>query len=399
MIYDNILVPKTLKQVDAYAEYARLDLEKAEEIVSLGKYDNYAIYSLMQTCALKTTLLGCLTIPFIALPIEIKELSGKHAEILKKRYQSLLAGLPKCSLKTRAQFIAADGMAPAKPFPGNQKVTVLSWNICCLGGSLPSLFGGVLPWYKRVDGIVNKILDTDADIICLQEVFSEECVDALYQRLKEQYAHFYLHIGPRKYSFDSNEIQKLSSGLFVASKYFLDNPSFYPYDISKNETEFIRGYGLFTAKLFNKICISTTHLQPGSDDGDKEIRGNQLAVIKQLADSRITTYLFVDTNIEYGSEEYEKTITPHFYNHYQGKREEWTCCELRDSWLTPNKYKKKLTQNSLSFEHIDAILEVKRPDKVPSELKYDIISAGDLCSPKNALSDHRALFSTISLPE
>jgi len=55
----------------------------------------------------------------------------------------------------------------------------------------------VLPWK---DQIVKFISEQDADIIYLQEVFDHESHEALYDKLKAKYSHFYTHIGP--WNFD-----------------------------------------------------------------------------------------------------------------------------------------------------------------------------------------------------
>ena len=87
------------------------------------------------------------------------------------------------------------------------------------------LFGGVLPWENRVDRIALFLKKSEADILFLQEVFSTTAGNQLYSKLKEQYAHFYLHIGPKISGFDAKNFG-IPSGLFVASKYPLENPHF-----------------------------------------------------------------------------------------------------------------------------------------------------------------------------
>ncbi len=390
-------MPRTVGEVDLFAKYALEDLEQAEKTIqnSQGPVLNPSNHRLMQNCALKTTLLGCLALPSITLPISVKESAGKHAETLRQRYVTFLKSLPESSMP-RPQVTCVKGLAASKPFPGDRKISVLSWNICCLGGGLPMLFGGARPWPERINGIAGQILAKKADIVCLQEVFSEDVTDALYDRLKDKYAHFYLNIGPREYSFDLEKIGRLSSGLFVASKYPLDNPRFYPYDLAKRETEAVRGYGIFMGDLFNRVCIATSHLQPGDSKEDRKIRTNQLAAVYGQAPNT-PTCLFADTNINNGSDEYEQEIIPRFINHYNRSEKDWTCCELREAWLHPDQYSKALAEGSLPFRHIDAILEIKR-DGPPLETKCEVVPVGELDCPEKALSDHRALYSTINLP-
>jgi endonuclease/exonuclease/phosphatase family metal-dependent hydrolase len=398
LIASQVLLPKTEPQVEIYLKEALLDLDIVERQIELGVDNPDATYQLMQSCALKSSILRCLAIPFISLPPEVKQLANKYAMELKIRYEAISSQLSKISLisLSRPAFIEMQGSFPAKRACEDGKITVLSWNICALEGSLPMLFGGVRPWAERVDGIVGKIVERGADIVCLQEVFSEDCAELLYEKLKGEYAYFYINIGPKDYSFDLDKIGKLSSGLFVASKYILERPSFYAYDVSKQETEAIRGYGVFLAHLLGKLCIATTHLQPGVEDSDKEIRANQIAAIERLCPEHMPTFLFLDTNIEYGNEEYNKAIIPTFFNHYKAGKGEWTCCELRDFWFNPEQYTKMLSEGAMPFEHIDAVLEVKRSSKAATQVECKVISVGDLEDPLNALSDHRALQSTIT---
>jgi len=80
------------------------------------------------------------------------------------------------------------------------------------------LWGGVLPWELRIDGIVEQIKTQDPDVVCLQEVFDETAATALYEKLRDQYRHFYINIGPRNFGLHESSLG-ISSGLFVASKY------------------------------------------------------------------------------------------------------------------------------------------------------------------------------------
>lgn len=135
-----------------------------------------------------------------------------------------------------------------------ESFTVLSWNICAVGAGYAITDGGVMPWPFRIDSIAKKISQTDADAVCLSEVFDIKTASQLYDQLKDQYAHFYVHIGPRTLG--------VSSGLFVASKYNIQNPSFTPFPKemlmgrTKNSEK-----GVFSFELGNFATIFTTHLQ------------------------------------------------------------------------------------------------------------------------------------------
>ncbi len=393
-----IVIPQTSQEVELFAGEAFTDLEKAQQALSKSPKDTTASHRLVEDCVVKTSILESLTFSIIPIPQQVKDLAAKYVVQLKERCKVFLGVVPKFSV-ARPLFTCVNGAAPFKVLPADRKVTVLSWNICCFSGGLPMLYGGVRPWPERMEGIVREILDLNSDIVCLQEVFSEEAIHALYKRLKEKYAFFYLNIGPREYSFDPEKLGKLSSGLFVASKYLLEDPSFYPYDLSKGETELVRRYGIFMANLSDRLCVCTTHLQPGDDKRDRNIRSNQLKAIQERASKILPTCIFADLNIEYGGDEYERVVVPSFTNHYKWAKNKWTCCELRDAWFNSEKYAKALSQGTLPLEWIDAVLEIKHKNRQTLEVKCEVIPIIRLEDPKNALSDHRPLFSTITLPK
>ena len=152
-----------------------------------------------------------------------------------------------------------------------ESVTVLNWNVCFFPGSLSLLFGGVLPWENRIEGVANQIIENGADIVCLQEVFSRDSAEKLYQLLEKEYAYFYINIGLKPFGFNSDTIG-LSSGLFVASKMEIDNPQFIPF----KKTPAVRGYGFFSIQIPNIGNLITTHLNPGSDPIDLVYRQEQI---------------------------------------------------------------------------------------------------------------------------
>ncbi len=393
-----IAIPQTPQEVEVLAKEAEMDLDKAEEALKKSPQDFITAHNLMEDCFFKTFFLESMTMSSILVPSVVKETAAKFVVQIKARYMAFLSTLPKLSL-ARPLFSCVRGTAPVKSLPADRKITTLNWNVCCFAGNLSLFFGGVRPWTERMDGIVQQIIDLNPDIVCLQEVFSEVAIDALYRGLKSNFAYFYLHIGPKEYSFDLEKLRRIPSGLFVASKYPLDEPFFYPYNVSKNETEPTRGYGFFMGNLFNRVCICTTHLQPGDEEKDREIRNNQLTAINEHTPKGHSTCIFADLNIEYGSDEYKKSVESRFVNHYKGGKNEWTCCELKDAWFNPEQYSKSLLQGSLPLQRIDAVLEIRRIKKLALGVKCQVVPLVRLDEPKNALSDHNPLFVTITLPK
>ena len=67
-----------------------------------------------------------------------------------------------------------------------KQLSLLSWNILapcyCPAGKYPSASADVLAWPRRQEGIVRRLAELDADVVCLQEVGVAEW-DVLSQRL------------------------------------------------------------------------------------------------------------------------------------------------------------------------------------------------------------------------
>ncbi len=83
-------------------------------------------------------------------------------------------------------FLKTKGSAKEKKLSKNRTLTILNWNVCMFDSSISLLFGGVLPWQNRIDGVVEKLKQADPDIICLQEVFSEDAGRVLINNLKSR---------------------------------------------------------------------------------------------------------------------------------------------------------------------------------------------------------------------
>ena len=92
---------------------------------------------------------------------------------------------------------------------------VISWNIACLPDFV-NFFGS--PKY-RLESIINEIKKLDADIICLQEVFSKESREILCKAFKAEY---YVRISQK-----SSNMWTINGGLFIASRYPIIYCKFY----------------------------------------------------------------------------------------------------------------------------------------------------------------------------
>lgn len=163
----------------------------------------------------------------------------------------------------RSPFIHLHGDSAEKSLPQDRSFSLLSWNICCVGAGYPITDGGVLPWSDRIDAIVDKILEKDADVNCLYETFDTKGAFYLANRLRAKgYTHIYFNMGPRALG--------VSSGILVASKYSIDNPEFTPFsqETLVGRTKFATK-GVFSFDLFDRkfpfARIHATHLQHSAE--------------------------------------------------------------------------------------------------------------------------------------
>lgn len=202
--------------------------------------------------------------------------------ILLSALIALVVSMPGIALRYIASsmqeepFIYYKGEAQEIPLQSGE-FSLLSWNICCVSGGYAISDGGVLPWTYRIDDVIKKIQAQKADVLCLYELFDADASFYLYEKLKHEYAHFYLNIGPRAVG--------VSSGMFVASKFPLDNPEFVPFPKemlvgrTKNAEK-----GIFSFDVQNVARVFSTHLQhseecayPTSEEIDA--RKNQMEMV------------------------------------------------------------------------------------------------------------------------
>ncbi len=182
---------------------------------------------------------------------------------------ALFTTLPATLLRTlsaslqRAPYICLQTEAPSKTLPQNHSFSLLSWNICCVGGGYPITDGGVLPWSDRIDAILDKIAEKGADVNCLYETFDTKSAFYLGEKLQKMgYTHVYFNIGPRPIG--------VSSGIFIASKFPISNPEFTPFPDNSliGRTKFA-AKGVFSFDLLDRQTpfarVHATHLQHSAE--------------------------------------------------------------------------------------------------------------------------------------
>ncbi len=312
----------------------------------------------------------------------------------------------------KTPFLYKKGLSLEKNLSAEEakyQFTVLNLNTCFLPGELAFVHGGVALWQDRVSALAKKILSVGADVVCLQEVFPEDASYALYEALKDDYAHFYLAIGPRPLGF-SQDALGFPSGLFVASKFPVESPRFTLFDASGCQIN----YGFFDFLVKSATAplghIFTTHLQSLNDAHFPLIRAQQLMQIIDWiqtdcqADPNTSIPRFVcgDFNIPWGSgEPGEKLIRTYFYDAYNCNRtevrdEERTCTDyFSDRYFARIGHPQPIGAN---LQIIDYALLFKVPACSDCTLETILVPMNALSNPETALSDHHGLLSKLTLP-
>jgi endonuclease/exonuclease/phosphatase family metal-dependent hydrolase len=181
------------------------------------------------------------------------------------------------------------GNAEEKPFPTDSKISTFFLNTCFIGGGYPYTHGGVLPWTQRIEKISSNILENDPDVVCLSEVYDFKAALKLYDQLKDNYAHFYLNIGPHYFA--------AKSGIFVASKFKIKNPHFIDFHDTLIHNKGTNRRGAFAIDLLdqdNKTLskIYANHFEYSLNDSkpsDDEILARSGEVDLLLSDLQKTT--------------------------------------------------------------------------------------------------------------
>lgn len=208
------------------------------------------------------------------------------------------------------------GAAPEKVLdPKNPQLKVMNWNICGFAGGLSLDYGGLIHWSSRLDGIVKKIKEEDPDVLILEEVFDTALAEALIKQLNQEYAHFFIHLGPNSWG-------SVGGGMVISkcAVHHFSHTSF-----KTNSWTMNRGFATLELKAspedsLPSARIISTHLTPGSKDSEE--RKNQTAqILGDLSQKTLSmpTILAGDLNIEREGKEGE-SLLPYFHHGYQGEK-------------------------------------------------------------------------------
>jgi endonuclease/exonuclease/phosphatase family metal-dependent hydrolase len=339
-------------------------------------------------------------------------ISSIHRSSLPISYQNRWSEIQKnIAAKPKDNFTLRKGFGPQKELD-NQKpsITLLNLNVCFLPDHLPLLYGGMTPWHHRIEKMGQRLLELDADIICLQEVFEDKASEELFQKLKDKYAYFYFNIGAKNFGF-STETSLLGSGLFVASKIALHNPHFVPFQDSSYQVN--RGYFDFSIMQGSKEMahIYNTHLEAFAGQQAEEYRKKQLVhIIESMHESinnslEKTSYVLCgDLNIPWASYEPAEYVKKEFfYDALDNCRtcvseENHTFIDFTDMWWKAEMNPQKFTPQREILDY--AMLLKKGPGHTKRSSEYAqiytaVIPMNNVAKPLEALSDHHAEMSLI----
>jgi exonuclease III len=265
--------------------------------------------------------------------------------------------------------------------------TLLSWNICYTQGGYEISDGGVLSSPERIQTLCDKILEQDADVVCLYEVFDINTALYLHEKMKNDYAHFYFSMGPR--------VIGPSSGMFVATKFAVEDPQFLPFPKealdgrAKNCEK-----GIFSFDIKNYARIFTTHLQHSEicaepTPGEVKARHEEMEIMMQLVDKPGRTrgrVVVGDLNL---------------------KDEEFDAASWKDRFVKGDTF----TEKTWGGDGYCAALMGKKAS-IPLNLDHNMVVKGTAQGiytfliptgfdgnvlSRDALSDHQGLFSIIAL--
>lgn len=215
-------------------------------------------------------------------------------------------------------FIYSKYEAIPKTLPVERVISMLSWNVCCISAGLTISDGCVTPTSFRVDRILESIIDVDADITCLCEVFDVITARYFKQKLSEKgYCHFFSHIGPKAIG--------LSSGLFIASRYNVQNPEFSVYSQSHGWASYSEK-GVFSfdvvdnARTLAKFHV--THLQHSDNPASPKLeeinsREHQLGELQEIVNRVAATMPQIITG-DLNMDDEELKFQPHLRDFSRG---------------------------------------------------------------------------------
>ncbi len=290
----------------------------------------------------------------------------------------------------KAAFAFALGTAEPLDPDSLDTLSIFTANIICFPGNLPYTYGGICPWEQRIDQLVETIINVDAPIVTLQEVWDPRAMRALTQKLQAHYAYFVYAAGDPAGTIHVDKMG-YNSGLFIASKLPLDQVKFEKFVRSMPQGS-NRGTLLVTSRVAHaQFSLINTHLQHGNDPEQIAIRKEQLAACAERLGEKSSAhkYLVGDLNINALTGEHEASALTSLFLLTQENIESTspTCTEYFNDLVSTPLEQRFLTPKIM--EHLDYCVS---PVKLP--IKQELVPLFSLESPTQALSDHQGLLTT-----
>lgn len=323
------------------------------------------------------------------------------SQISSGEVDEMLLALEKLSPLKRYSFATYQSEAPVKTLEDSAKIVTI--NTLCFPEMLSCYFGGMRPWQERIESIAEKISATEAEIVCLQEVWDYRAADALIDELEEEYAYFYYDIGNANYILDPSSL-KVNSGLFVASKYPISSEKFVPFNIPGQHPRLRRGMFFFAVGEIgeNSFGMINTHLESGKGIRQSAIRRQSLLQVDQLFEEflakqkkEIPLFLTGDLNIDSLSPEYiSANIEKRYANFFktQSATDPYTCTDFFEQLVfSSKKGEENVRPNFAAYDYFIARKNTASCVKIESQK----LPMFDWKKPMEALSDHHGLVNKI----
>lgn len=292
-------------------------------------------------------------------------------------------------------FTHVRGLAPEKimNFKAPQ-IKVATWNLCGVGGGLSLDHGGVVHWRSRLDEIVDKLRWEDPDVLILQEIYDTSLYEAIIEKLQNDYAHFFIHLGPN--------VLGMGSGLMVLSKYPVHQFAYESFE--NNDWTLNRGFSTLELKANpndTAPCarIIGTHLvHPIESQAERYAQVAQIVNSLAKRTLPLPTVFAGDLNMERDGEgKYLKSFLRHGYIDKIPTRTP----HLLSQWSKPDcKLEETIDYLSLfkhSASHNGKTLPTVKKD-VSLEQVHLIEAFDSTYNTKTALSDHHGIAGTLHLP-
>lgn len=284
--------------------------------------------------------------------------------------------------------------------PPSNKLRIFNANLLCFPDDLPYFFGGIRPWKLRIDALANKLIDTKADILALQEIWDPEIMPILIDKLKNHYPFIIYDVGNLYFTL-APQLIAFNSGLFIASKVPLDSISFTPFTNHDIRKGINRGALAATFTIGDqKISIVNTHLQHEAAGGEAELRSpqlNQASEILQKYNTDNSSWGFIcgDFNIKAFSEEFNQMgmadnfNIPYLFEKTKVTSENATETDyFNDLVYTPIEERKNVNREEYILDYCIS------PKNAPFSFETQRVVLYQLSRPDQALSDHNGLLST-----